>query len=191
MIVQNLAVQRGQSQSFVVMLFARWRKQFALYPFKIYTELNKKCACVATSPVMLRWLCDSPGTGCARRTTPYIYVARTRNNRVIMACELYCCLLPQCEALRICRSGFPIATHVSMKPQRVIFAARGWEYFANDYLWTVFPRVLLWNPYAYSKKVESAKKFLIWEVKWNHVFFSKCFSKHSVKTHWWSCFCSG
>jgi len=29
---------------------------------------------------------------------------------VIMACELYCCLLPQCEALRTCRSGFPIAT---------------------------------------------------------------------------------
>jgi len=27
-----------------------------------------------------------------------------------MACELYCCLLPQCEALRTCRSGFPIAT---------------------------------------------------------------------------------
>jgi len=30
----------------------------------------------------LRWLCDSPRTGCAWRTTPYIYVARTRNNRV-------------------------------------------------------------------------------------------------------------
>jgi len=29
---------------------------------------------------------------------PYIYVARTGNNRVIMACDLYCCLLPQCEA---------------------------------------------------------------------------------------------
>jgi len=27
-----------------------------------------------------------------------------------MACELYCCLLPQCEALRICCSGFSIAT---------------------------------------------------------------------------------
>ena len=27
-----------------------------------------------------------------------------------MACELSCCLLPRCEALRICRSGFPIAT---------------------------------------------------------------------------------
>ena len=29
---------------------------------------------------------------------------------VIMACDLYCCLLPQCEALRTCRAGFPIAT---------------------------------------------------------------------------------
>jgi len=37
-------------------------------------------------------------------------VARTSNNRVIMACELYCCLLSQCEALSICHSGFPIAT---------------------------------------------------------------------------------
>ena len=43
---------------------------------------------VATSLVVLRWLCDSPWTGCAWRTTPYIYVARTSNNRVIMACEL-------------------------------------------------------------------------------------------------------
>jgi len=55
-------------------------------------------------------MCDSPRTGCAWRTTPYIYVAQTSNNRVSMACELYCCLLPQCEALRTCRSGFPIAT---------------------------------------------------------------------------------
>jgi len=31
----------------------------------------------------------------------YIYVAQTSNDRVIMACELYCCLQPQCEALRI------------------------------------------------------------------------------------------
>jgi len=55
-------------------------------------------------------MCDLPRTGCAWRTTPCIYVARTSNNRVIMACELYCCLLPQCEALHSCRSGFPIAT---------------------------------------------------------------------------------
>jgi len=65
---------------------------------------------LATSPVVLCWLFDSPRTGCAWRTTPYIYVARTSNNRVMMACELYYCLLPRCEALRTCRSGFPIAT---------------------------------------------------------------------------------
>jgi len=33
--------------------------------------------------------------------------------------------------------------HAPMKRQRVISAARGWEYFAKDYLSTVFPRVLL------------------------------------------------
>ena len=30
--------------------------------------------------------------------------------RVISSGNLYCCLLPQCEALRTCRSGFPVAT---------------------------------------------------------------------------------
>jgi len=28
--------------------------------------------CVATSPVVLRWLYDSPWTGCARRTKIYV-----------------------------------------------------------------------------------------------------------------------
>ena len=40
----------------------------------------------------------------------YIRVVRTSNNRVISSGDLYCCLLPRCEALRTCRSGFPIAT---------------------------------------------------------------------------------
>jgi len=54
-----------------------------------------------------------------------------------------------------------------MKPQRVISAARGWEYFAKDYLWTFFPRVLLWNPEAYSKEGGECQKvcFLISQMK--------------------------
>jgi len=40
--------------------------------------------------------------------------------------------------------------HVPIKPQRVglglISATTDWEYYAKDYLWTVFTRVLLWNP---------------------------------------------
>jgi len=42
--------------------------------------------------------------------------------------DLYCCLLPQCEALRTCRSGFPIATQgvgsggfIQVKPKVVKF----------------------------------------------------------------------
>ena len=93
----------------------RLRPKTKLFAMEVRRTLEVHCLqvlqkSVATSPVVLRWLCDSPRTGCAWRTTPYIYVARTDNNRVITACELYCCLLPQCEALRICRSGFPIAT---------------------------------------------------------------------------------
>ena len=65
---------------------------------------------VATSLVVFCWLCDSPRTGCAQRRAPYIYVARTSNKRVILSGDLYCCLLPRCKALRIWRSGFPIAT---------------------------------------------------------------------------------
>ena len=45
-----------------------------------------------------------------REEQKYICVARTSNNGVISSGNLYCCLLPWCEALRTCRSGFPIAT---------------------------------------------------------------------------------
>ena len=41
-----------------------------------------------------------------REEQQHIYMARTSNNRVIAAHDLYCCLLSQCEALRTCRSGF-------------------------------------------------------------------------------------
>jgi len=87
---------------------------------------------VATSRLVLRWMRGSPQTGYAQRTTP-MYMWRERaiiewswrsisgdandvtcerlnvttsipwHVRVIMACELYCCLLPQCEAVRTCR----------------------------------------------------------------------------------------
>jgi len=48
-------------------------------------------------------------------STVFIYVARTRNNIVISSGDLYCCLLPQCEALRTCRSGFAITTEVDTR----------------------------------------------------------------------------
>jgi len=59
-------------------------------------------------------VCFTTNEMCAKNNT-HIYVVRTSNNRVIAAHDLYCCLLPQCDALRTCRSGFPIAT-VTMVP---------------------------------------------------------------------------
>jgi len=95
---------------FTMILLKTSKQNQKFFLYSLHLHLNAKWITVATPPVVLCWLCDLPWMGCTRRTTPYIYVARTRNNRVIMACELYCCLLPQCEALRIWRSEFPIAT---------------------------------------------------------------------------------
>ena len=61
----------------------------------------------------LRWCC----VDCmihheweVREEQKCMYMARTSNNRVISLGDLYCCLLPRCEAWRTCRSAFPIAT---------------------------------------------------------------------------------
>jgi len=102
---------------------------------KTYEQLRS----VATTPLALPWMCGSPRTECAWRTTPiYLWHEQviiewwsdlgewplimlvnlvnswlcllTVMTRVISLGELYCCLLPQCKALRTCCSGFPIAT---------------------------------------------------------------------------------
>ena len=73
-------------------------------------SLQKGGDVVATSPVVLRLLCDSLRTGCAWRITPLLYIVWASNSKRDWKHDLYCCLLPQCEALRTCHSGFPIAT---------------------------------------------------------------------------------
>jgi len=40
----------------------------------------------------------------------HIYASQTSRNRMSTTWDLYCCLLPQCEALHTCRLGFPITT---------------------------------------------------------------------------------
>jgi len=46
---------------------------------------------------------------CVKNNTT-ICVARASHRKRDCEHDLYCCLLPRCEALRTCRSGFPIAT---------------------------------------------------------------------------------
>jgi len=45
-----------------------------------------------------------------REEQKYMYVARVSNSKRDCEHDLYCCLLPRCEALRACRSEFPVAT---------------------------------------------------------------------------------
>jgi len=79
---------------------------------------------VATSLLALRWMCDSPRTGCARNITP-IYMWREQAITAWSWHVISCCLLPQCEALRTCRSGFPIATIPFMAEVGNLFRTAG------------------------------------------------------------------
>jgi len=46
--------------------------------------------------------------------------------------------------------------HVPMKPQRLISATTGWEYFAKDYLWTIYQEFCYETQRLIQKKWESA-----------------------------------
>ena len=68
-----------------------------------------------------------------------IYVARASNSKRDCEHDLYYCLLPQCEALRTCRSGFPIAT-LSIKKQNGVLLSNEknilgkWKDYIKDVL---------------------------------------------------------
>jgi len=42
------------------------------------------------------------------KNNTHIYASQTSRNRMSTTWDLYCCMLPQCEALHTCRLGFPI-----------------------------------------------------------------------------------
>jgi len=44
------------------------------------------------------------------KNNTHIYVSQTSRNRMSTTWDIYCCLLPQCEALHTRRLGFPITT---------------------------------------------------------------------------------
>jgi len=46
-----------------------------------------------------------------REEQKYMHVARTSNDRVITSGNLYCCLLPRCEALRTSARDFRSQHH--------------------------------------------------------------------------------
>jgi len=61
---------------------------------------------------------------CVKNNT-IIYGARASNSKRDCEHDLYCCLLPRCEALRTCRSGFPIAIILITKGSRQLCTTSG------------------------------------------------------------------
>ena len=105
------------------------------------TKSNKKCCedgvtfkeKLECNPAgKIQWLCCTFSGGvvlivwfttnrmCVRNNT-IIYVAQASNSKIDCEHDLYCCLLPRCEALRTCRLGFPIATVVQSGKVRYLW----------------------------------------------------------------------
>jgi len=89
------------AEVFALTCFLSVRMSFLLCSFTDLLKTN--LAIIEASRPTHAW-CTTNGM-CAKNRT-YIYVVRTSNNRVSTVYGFYCCLLPQCEALR----GPPIAT---------------------------------------------------------------------------------
>jgi len=94
----------------------------------LFIAKRRGCCCNLSVGVTLKMWLTTNGM-CARSNTQ-IYVTRTSNNRVISLGDLYCCLLPQCEALRTCRSRFLIAT------QEIYFLSFTCAIHEYDQRWT-------------------------------------------------------
>jgi len=88
------------------------RAEFSLHTKNVWSVWfvvkRRGCCCNLSGGVVLI-VRFTTNRMCMKNNT-IMYVARTSNNRVISSGDLYCCLLPRCEALCTCRSGFPIAT---------------------------------------------------------------------------------
>ena len=90
------------------------REEFSLHTKNVrsvwFVVKRRGCCCNLFGGVALIVWCTTNGM-CGKNNT--ICVARASNSKRDCKYDLYCCLLPRCEALRIRRSGFPIATILS------------------------------------------------------------------------------
>jgi len=97
---------------FVWRLFISEFSQFAFYLSLSLSVISKNlahsfCKCCSLSISVVVNLRFTTNGMCMKNNT---HVARTRRNKISKTWDLYCCLVPQCEALRTCCSAFLITT---------------------------------------------------------------------------------
>ena len=100
-------------------------------------------------------------------------MGRTSNNRVIVARDLYCCLLPQFEALHTCRLGFPIlGIYPTVECNEWIQYTLQWIYTVMTFTW-LCPKnlfnLILWPKQFFIKLVCQRKKL---NIKNNELWFT-------------------
>jgi len=88
------------------------RAEFSLHTKNVWSVWfvvkRRGCCCNLSSGVaLIVWF--TTNRMCVKNNT-IIYVARASNSKRDCEHDLYCCLLPWCEASHTYRSGFPIAT---------------------------------------------------------------------------------
>jgi len=106
-----------------------------------------------------------------------------------IVCELEKTICPLPRLISILNSIKNV--HVPMKPQPIISATRGWEYFAKDYLWTIVSKSFVMKPRGLFKRGGRAPKSFFFE-KPNKTmsFFRSNFQSTLLKHAEWSFFCS-
>ena len=85
-----------------------WRRDGVISTWSKTVALHRQLLCCKFSVGTALNVQFTPNGMCAKNNTR-VYAVRTSNNRMISSGDLYWWLLPQCEALPTCRSGFPIA----------------------------------------------------------------------------------
>jgi len=98
--------------------------EFSLHTKNVRSVLfvlkRRGCCCNLSGGVaLIVWFTTN---GMRGKNNTIICVARASNSKRDCEHDLYCCLLPRCEALRTCRSGFLIATIIRQLCPMKIFA---------------------------------------------------------------------
>ena len=102
------------------------RDEFSLHTKNVrsvwFLVKRRGCCCnLSGGVVLIMWF--TTNRMCVKNNT-IVYVARASNSKRDCEHDLYCCLLPWCEALCTYRSGFPIATLLCWRPKRMNYVVR-------------------------------------------------------------------
>jgi len=99
------------------------RFEFSLHTSSVrsvwFVVKRRVCCCNLSAGIALIVWFTTNGM-CVKNNT-IIYVAQATNSKRDWEHDLHCCLLPRCEALCTCRSGFSIATEKST-PATLLFS---------------------------------------------------------------------